>query len=369
MASLSEKIREHREHIHPVVFPVSAVLILAVVIYGAGFPDSAGEVFGDVRGWITSNLGWFFIAAGRIFLLFCLYLVVGPLRQGPPRPGRLPAGLQLPHLVRDAVQRRDGHRPGVLGRRRADLPLRRRAAVEGGTAEAAAGRDGADLPPLGARRLVGLRRPRPLAGLLRLPAQPADDDPLGALPADRRPDPRLGRQPRRHPGDLRDDVRDRDLARARRRPDQRRAELAFDVPVGTGTQVAAHRRSSRSRRRSRSSPGSTRASGGCRSSTSPWPAPAAVRRVAGPTVLLLARTWRTSATTWPTSSTAVLERELRGRRRLARRLDDLLLGLVDLLGALRRHVHRPDLPGPHDPRVHPRRAARARRSSRSCGSP
>jgi choline/glycine/proline betaine transport protein len=96
MASLSEKIREHREHIHPVVFPVSAVLILAVVIYGAGFPDSAGEVFGDVRGWITANLGWFFIVSVALFLVFCLWLMVGRagnIRLGPddsrPRYGYL----------------------------------------------------------------------------------------------------------------------------------------------------------------------------------------------------------------------------------------------------------------------------------------
>ena len=40
------------------------------------------------------------------------------------------------------------------------------------------------------------------------------------------------------------------------------------------------------------------------------------------------------------------------RRRLAGRLDDLLLGLVDLLGALRRDVHRPDQPRPNHSGVH-----------------
>ena len=40
---------------------------------------------------------------------------------------------------------------------------------------------------------------------------------------------------------------------------------------------------------------------------------------------------------------------------LAGRLDRLLLGLVDLLDAVRRHVHRPDQPGPHDPSVRRRR--------------
>ena len=47
------------------------------------------------------------------------------------------------------------------------------------------------------------------------------------------------------------------------------------------------------------------------------------------------------------------------RDRLARRLDDLLLGLVDFLGALRRHVHRTHQPRPDNPRIHDRRHVRA----------
>ena len=42
---------------------------------------------------------------------------------------------------------------------------------------------------------------------------------------------------------------------------------------------------------------------------------------------------------------------------LDQRLDHLLLGLVDLLVALRRRVHRAHLQGPHRPRVHRRRVA------------
>ncbi len=42
-----------------------------------------------------------------------------------------------------------------------------------------------------------------------------------------------------------------------------------------------------------------------------------------------------------------------------RQLDRLLLGVVDFLGALRRHVHRADLPGSHDPGVRHRCDRRA----------
>ena len=48
---------------------------------------------------------------------------------------------------------------------------------------------------------------------------------------------------------------------------------------------------------------------------------------------------------------------------LAGRVDDLLLGLVDLLGSLRRHVHRQNQPRAHDPRVHGRRDVRAHHHS------
>lgn len=49
------------------------------------------------------------------------------------------------------------------------------------------------------------------------------------------------------------------------------------------------------------------------------------------------------------------------RRRVAVELDHLLLVLVDLLVAVRRHVPGPHLAWPHHPRVLPRRALRARR--------
>ena len=52
-------------------------------------------------------------------------------------------------------------------------------------------------------------------------------------------------------------------------------------------------------------------------------------------------------------------RRRRRRGRVAVGLDGLLLGVVDLLDAVRRHVHRAHLPRPHDPPVRHRRAAGA----------
>ena len=83
---MSEWLREQRTHIHPVVFPVSAVLIIAFVIFGAVFTDAAGEALGGTQEFITGNFGWFMITAVAVFLLFCLYLALGPhgsVRLGP----------------------------------------------------------------------------------------------------------------------------------------------------------------------------------------------------------------------------------------------------------------------------------------------
>lgn len=83
-----------KQHIHPVVFPVSAAVIIAFVIFGTVFSGTdadgnpvglAPDVLFAVRDWITGNLGWFFIAAVAVFILFLLSLVVG--RYGKVRLG------------------------------------------------------------------------------------------------------------------------------------------------------------------------------------------------------------------------------------------------------------------------------------------
>ena len=75
-----------REHVHPVVFPVSATVIIAFVLWGSLAPDGAMEALGSTRVWITETLGWFFIAAVASFLVFLLFLVLGRyanVRLGP----------------------------------------------------------------------------------------------------------------------------------------------------------------------------------------------------------------------------------------------------------------------------------------------
>ncbi len=79
-------LEKAREHIHPVVFPVSAIVIIGFVLWGSFASDQAEGILGDIQGWITETFGWLFIAAVAAFIVFLFYLVVGQysrVRLGP----------------------------------------------------------------------------------------------------------------------------------------------------------------------------------------------------------------------------------------------------------------------------------------------
>ena len=83
---MSGLLQRSREHIHPVVFPVSAGVIVVFVVFGAVYSETADRVLGGIQGWIVDMFGWFMIAAVALFLLFCLFLIIGPyakVRLGP----------------------------------------------------------------------------------------------------------------------------------------------------------------------------------------------------------------------------------------------------------------------------------------------
>src|SRR5690606_24513526 len=61
--------------IHSKVFLISAGTILLFVLLTLALQEQAAEVFTGLRGWLTSNLAWFFIGAANIFVLMCLLLV------------------------------------------------------------------------------------------------------------------------------------------------------------------------------------------------------------------------------------------------------------------------------------------------------
>lgn len=65
--------------LHSKVFLISAGSILLFVLLTLALQEQAGAVFTGMRGWLTSNLAWFFISAANIFVLLCLALILSPL--------------------------------------------------------------------------------------------------------------------------------------------------------------------------------------------------------------------------------------------------------------------------------------------------
>ena len=65
--------------IHNRVFAISGLLVVAFVVLTLAFQNQVEPLFTAMRGWLTSNLDWFFISAGNIFVLVCLGLAISPL--------------------------------------------------------------------------------------------------------------------------------------------------------------------------------------------------------------------------------------------------------------------------------------------------
>lgn len=65
--------------IHNPVFMISGLSIVAFVIITLMFQEGATEFFGWLRPFLTSTFDWFFLSAANIFVLFSIFLMVGPL--------------------------------------------------------------------------------------------------------------------------------------------------------------------------------------------------------------------------------------------------------------------------------------------------
>lgn len=81
-----EEQSEARARISPPVFFGSAALILALVVFTASMPDTAGEIFQAVQDWVIETFGWFYLLAVAIFLVFSIALALssyGNIKLGP----------------------------------------------------------------------------------------------------------------------------------------------------------------------------------------------------------------------------------------------------------------------------------------------
>ena len=312
------------------------------------------------------NTGWLFVLTASGFVVFVLWLALS-------RYGNIPLGRddEEPEfrdgvLGRDDVQRRHGHRADVLRRRRAADPLRRPAAGHRrrGQPRGRAERDGHHAVPLDPAPVGDLRRRRAWRSLRRVPQGPAAADQRGVRAA--------ARAHAHTVRGARSSTCWRSSPRCSARPP--RSGLGA-LQIRSGLQiVGGHRRNRQHRSWSSSSP--------CSPSRSCCPRCPGIARgiqwlsninmvlavvlalfvfVVGPTVFIL--------NLMPTAVGSYLQRprddvgahRRRGRRRqhLAAVVDDLLLGVVGVVDAVRRHVHRPDLARAHHPAVRRRRAAGA----------
>ncbi|WP_434363021.1 BCCT family transporter [Parasalinivibrio latis] len=65
--------------IHNRVFMISGLAVVAFVFLTLAFQNQVAPLFGDLRQWLTSNLDWFFLSSGDIFVIVSLVLIVSPL--------------------------------------------------------------------------------------------------------------------------------------------------------------------------------------------------------------------------------------------------------------------------------------------------
>src|SRR5690606_21716691 len=64
--------------IHNPVFTISGLVIVLFVILTLALQNEADAFFNGLRGWLTSNLDWFFLLSGNIFVLVCLSVIILP---------------------------------------------------------------------------------------------------------------------------------------------------------------------------------------------------------------------------------------------------------------------------------------------------
>lgn len=65
--------------IHSKVFLISSVTILLFVLLTLALQSEAAELFTGLRAWLTSKMSGFLLAAGNVFVVLCLALIVSPL--------------------------------------------------------------------------------------------------------------------------------------------------------------------------------------------------------------------------------------------------------------------------------------------------
>ncbi len=64
--------------VHNPVFAISALSVIAFVIFTLAVPETAGTLFSSLFNNVTKGFDWFFIGAADVFVILCLVLVISP---------------------------------------------------------------------------------------------------------------------------------------------------------------------------------------------------------------------------------------------------------------------------------------------------
>lgn len=60
------------------VFTISIIVALAFILWGVVLPDNLDHVTGLIQGFLTNQLGWFYLLAATFFVGFSIYLIFSP---------------------------------------------------------------------------------------------------------------------------------------------------------------------------------------------------------------------------------------------------------------------------------------------------
>ncbi|MFW3616559.1 BCCT family transporter [Billgrantia antri] len=64
---------------HSPVFPLSALAIIAFILYALVYPDAANSQLTSSRDWAIGHFDWLFMIVGNFFVVLCLVLILLPL--------------------------------------------------------------------------------------------------------------------------------------------------------------------------------------------------------------------------------------------------------------------------------------------------
>ncbi|MEX0654213.1 MAG: BCCT family transporter [Phycisphaeraceae bacterium] len=74
-----DKVRTYlNTHTNPPVFLISLAMILALVGWGVIAPKQLGDTADDVKTWISTYFGWWYLASVTFFLIFTIFLLLSP---------------------------------------------------------------------------------------------------------------------------------------------------------------------------------------------------------------------------------------------------------------------------------------------------